>query len=148
MVQEMKKEKIIIAAVFVCLVIVTVIASAVYLNGREKTPKNTVTYIYKGKEKSVDIDSLKLSDYSGTVVNGKGESREEKGEGIKLGDFVGTDDYSEITVTADDEYSATVKKDEAGDAWLSVKDGKLTLIVFGDENSKRNVKNVVKVEAK
>ena len=55
-----------------------------------------------------------------------------------------------VKVTADDEFSAELsgdELDEAGKAYLvSEDDGSMRLVVFGDSNAKRNVRNVVSVE--
>ena len=53
-------------------------------------------------------------------------------------------------MTADDEFSAELSGDEvneAGKAYLvGEDDGSMRLVVFGDSNAKRNVRNVVSVE--
>lgn len=144
----MKKDKIVIAVITVVLLVLAGLSTWLYLKDRDKTPENGIKLIKDGKEKVVDVSELKLSAFSETVVNGKGEKKDVKGDGIKLADFIDAKDYSEVIVTADDEYSATVSKDEIGSAVLIIDEGKATLYVFGDENSKRNVKNVVKVEVK
>jgi hypothetical protein len=49
-------------------------------------------------------------------------------------------------VTAEDEYSASVPAEDAEQAWILInEDGSYRLIVFGDGNAKRDVKNVCKV---
>ncbi|MCR5631974.1 MAG: hypothetical protein K6F60_00635, partial [Eubacterium sp.] len=101
-----------------------------------------------GEEKVVDIDKLDLVSFSGTAVNGKGEQKDIEAEGIRLEDVIDSSDYSEVTVTSDDAYSADVKKEEMGEAWLEIEEGSARLYVFSDTNSKRNVKNVVRIEVK
>lgn len=87
-----------------------------------------------------------MSPVSGTVVNGKGEEKQIDAQGIILSEVCGGA-FSRITVTASDEYSATVYPEDSENAYLILTDdGNLRLIVFGDENSKRDVKNVVRVD--
>ena len=143
-----KKDKKILLVVILLLALITAGAACWYLSTREETTGKTIKVVTGGSEKSVELSSLSLTSMSGTVVNGKGETKEINGQGSKLADVIGTADYSEVTVTADDEYSATVKKEEIDNAWLQVEEDEAMLVVFGDENSKRNVKNVVRIEAK
>ena len=54
-----------------------------------------------------------------------------------------------VRVVADDEYAAEVSAEELaqdGRVWLLKTDGGFRLIVFGDQNSKRDVKNVARIE--
>lgn len=85
-----------------------------------------------------------MSPVTGTVVNGKGEEKQIDAQGVILSEACGGE-FSTATVTASDEYSAVVKSGE--DAYLILSDdGSLRLIVFGDENSKRDVKDVVRID--
>ena len=146
--QSDKKDKKILLIVILLLVVVTAGAACWYLSTREDTSGKTITLVTTGSEKNVEISGLKLTSLSGTVVNGKGEKKDIKGQGIKLADVIGVTDYSEVTVTADDAYAASVKKEEIDQAWLKIDGEEARLIVFGDENSKRDVKNVVRIEVK
>ena len=87
---------------------------------------------------------MKMSPVNGNIVNGKGEEKQIDAHGIILSEVCGGG-YSRATVTASDEYSAIVYSGD--DAYLILSDdGSLRLIVFGDENSKRNVKHVVRID--
>ena len=59
-------------------------------------------------------------------------------------------EFSTVTVVADDEYRADLTAAEAEDEqnvfFVLQEDGGLQLIVFTDNNSKRNVSNVVRME--
>ena len=88
----------------------------------------------------------------GTVVNGRGESRAIDGQGVLLSALLERAEMRadvQITVTADDEYSAVVTAEElaASDkAYLiAQEEGGVQLVVFGDADSRRNVSNVVRV---
>ena len=84
-----------------------------------------------------------MSPVSGEVVNGKGERKLIDAQGAGLSELCG--DFTEATVTASDEYSAVVHGGEEAYLILS-DDGSLRLVVFGDENAKRDVKNVSRID--
>ena len=146
--RKMKKDKKLIIIVIIVLCAISACTFWWYLSSRSETKEAALTVVSGGSEKEVDVDGLSLTHFSGTVVNGKGEKKDIEAEGVKLSDVIDAADYSEVTVTADDSYSASVKKEELENAWLEVNKGEVTLYVFGDENSKRNVRNVVRIEAK
>lgn len=77
-------------------------------------------------------------------MNGKGEEKQIDAHGVILSEVCGGE-FSTATVTASDEYSAVVSGGENAYLILS-DDGSLRLIVFGDENAKRDVKNVVRID--
>lgn len=134
----MKKK---IAIGIVILVILTAIFAIVHLTTR--TPDIEGSVLVNGAE--VKLSDLDYESVSGSVKNGKGEVKEIDAEGIKLADILDCD-YDSVKVTASDEYSATVSADEIDNAYLILEDGTLRLIVFGDENAKRDVKNVVRID--
>ena len=132
--------------IIIGLLVITAGAAGWYLSSLKKTPEHSLVVVSDGKEKVVDIDKLSLVDFTGTTVNGKGDKKEIKGQGIKLSDVFNVSDYTEASVIADDAYAAIVKKDEMDKAWLQIEEGEARLIVFGDTDSKRNVKHVVRIE--
>ena len=144
----MKKDKKIILIVIVVLLVALGGVSIWYLSSRDVTPENAITLVKNDKEELVDISKLSLTSFSGTTVNGKGETKDVSGEGIKLADIINVSDFTEVSVIADDAYSATVKKEDMDNAWLQIEEGTARLIVLGDSDSKRNVKNVVRIEVK
>lgn len=108
-----------------------------------------------GEKKYVDLASLDTVSVRGIVVNGKGEKSDVNTQGVPLADVIenaGFDPNGAVTVkvTADDEFSAELSGDELnedGKAYLvSEDDGSMRLVVFGDSNAGRNVRNVVSVE--
>lgn len=108
-----------------------------------------------GEKKYVDLASLDTVSVRGSVVNGKGEKSDVNTQGVPLADVIenaGFDPNDAVTVkvTADDEFSAELSGDELnedGKAYLvSEDDGSMRLVVFGDSNAGRNVRNVVSVE--
>ncbi len=143
-----KNVKVILIAVIVALAVITAIVATVYLKGREEAPPGQVALVMNNEEHRIDLSGLKLSDVSGEITNGKGEVKQITGRGILLSEVMGTSDFSEITVIADDEYRASLTQDDTDNAWLLVSEGQARLIVFGDKNAKRDVKNVVRIEVK
>ncbi len=135
-------------AVIIILLAITTGAAIWYNRSLNKTPEHSLVVVTGGEEKVVDIDKLDLVSFSGTAVNGKGEQKDIETEGIRLEDVIDSSDYSEVTVTSDDAYTVDVKKEEMGEAWLEIEEGSARLYVFSDTNSKRNVKNVVRIEVK
>ena len=90
----------------------------------------------------VSISDLELSPVSGTVTNGRGEEHQISAPGIAVREIC----PGEVIVTASDEYSAVVTEDD--EAYLILDGESLRLVVFGDENAKRDVKNVVRIDSK
>lgn len=140
------KKKVIIPVTIAALILVTAVIAVVYFKTREVVPENALQVVENGDSRNINVDGLQLTDFSGVVKNGKGEEKTVDGKGILLDEVILASDFSEITVYADDAYSAVVKADELDRAWLLVEDGNVRLIVLGDENSKRDVKQVVRIE--
>ncbi|MCR5103641.1 MAG: hypothetical protein K6B68_04200 [Eubacterium sp.] len=132
--------------IIIALLVITAGTAWWYLSSLKETPEHSFVVVSGGKEEVIDIDKMSLVDFTGTTVNGKGEKKEIKGQGIKLSDVFNVSDYTEASVIADDAYAAVVKKDEMDQAWLQIEEGEARLIVFGDTDSKRNVKHVVRIE--
>ncbi len=151
----MKKSSKIIIAVIAALIALTAVLAIVHSNTRTEVPDGALLVSCGGEEKYVDLKSLDTVPVQGSVVNGKGEKSEIDTQGVPLADVVkgaGFDPESAaaVKVTADDEFSAELSGDElneAGKAYLvSEDDGSMRLVVFGDSNAKRNVRNVISVE--
>lgn len=132
--------------IIIALLVITAGTAWWYLSSLKETPEHSIVVVSGGKEEVIDIDKMSLVDFTGTTVNGKGDKKEIKGQGIKLSDVFNVSDYTEASVIADDAYAAVVKKDEMDKAWLQIEEGEARLIVFGDTDSKRNVKHVVRIE--
>ena len=142
----MKNKKTILIVVVVALILLTAILAVLHLNSRDTVPEGAIALIADGKTTYVEMDKLDLIDVTGQTVNGKGETKDIAAKGVPLSDVTGTD-LSIVTVTADDEYAAEVPAADLENAYLILTDdGTARLIVFGDSNAKRDVKNVVKIE--
>lgn len=146
----MKNKKIVIG-IIVCLLLVTAIFTIVHLSTRDAAVENAITVEIDGASKAVELGKLSTGPVEGTVVNGKGEEKTISGNGILLKDLIATvsdSQVSNVTVTADDEYSADVSGDEVSEdakVYILIENGQANMVVFGDQNSKRNVTNVVKI---
>lgn len=132
--------------------LLTVVAALYHAATREDVPLGILRVEVLGDTFDVPLDGLKISDVSGSIVNGKGESRSVEATGILLLDIlreVGISSFGQVVVCADDEYSAVVFSDEvyADAAVYLLIDGdeRPQLVVFGDPDSKRNVTDVIRL---
>lgn len=102
------------------------------------------------------IKIVLVQDVSGTTVNGKGEEKTVQGRGMPLSDVLdqaGVDlsAVRKVTVVAADEFSAVLTAQEvmgAGKACLLQEEGeeRPRLTVFGAPDSKRQVRDAVRIE--
>lgn len=149
--KKMNKKKRIIIAIVACLLVVTGVAAIIHFATRDSVREGTILVEAAGKKHEIVLSELSLVEVEGIAVNGKGEEKTISGSGIAVADLlslVDVNEYSEINVIADDEYSASVSADEIaedGKVYLLVEDNQGRLVVFGDENSKRRIKNVVRI---
>ena len=145
----MKKHKVL--ALILVLAVLTGIAAWFHLSSREEVAKGTLQMTVGGHTYTVELSNLDFEPVSGVRVNGKGESIPVEGQGISLEDLLDEEDinsYSKVTVISDDSYTAELTAEEVeedGKAYLMLDEEALRLIVFGDQNSKRSVSNVVQV---
>ena len=134
------------------LVAVTAIMATIHLNTREEVAEGQIKLINGDKEITVNLNNLEYEQLSGIRVNGKGEEIPVEGKGILMRDLlktVETIEYETVQVVADDSYTAEVTVEEVmedGKVCLFLQEeGGLRLVVFGDENSKRSVSDVVQI---
>ncbi len=148
------KTKRMIRALVAVLLCVTAVLAAVHLATRERVPEGSLLIQYNEKKSYVPIDALALTEINGTIVNGKGEPQEVHQSGARLADVLqagGIDSRAirSVTAFADDEFSAELLAEEinAPDTVFLAEepDESLKLIVFGDRDLKRNVRNVVRL---
>ena len=142
----------------ITLLAVTVIAAGIYLAQRAQVPEDAIVLEYGSTTYIVDLQGIKMTEIHGERLNGKGEVKPVDGMGFHLQDLVawtlGPDFTCDtVTVTASDGVSAEIAADELTEAdkavlLLNEEDGSLQLIIFGDRNSKRSVKNVERIEVK
>ena len=140
------KQKKLILIILAVLLLLTVALAILHLSTRDKVPEGALMVSYDGKTSYVEVDKLTLTEVFGTVTNGKGEEKTIEGQGVPLFSIL-DGEFRTATVGAADEYTATVGAEEGENAFLILsEDGSVRLVVFGDSNAKRDVKQVVKVD--
>lgn len=135
------------------LLLVVAVAAAAHLTSRIQRSEGSLQITYNGSAVELPLGDFSLSPVQGTVKNAKGDSRRIDAQGIPVSDILaaaGIDGYQVVTVVADDEYRAEISAEEVSQAdrvYLLCGEAPLPqVIVFGDENSKRNVSAVVRLE--
>lgn len=142
--------------VVLALVLAAAVFAVIHLSTRPAEETGAIQVSYGGKTVSVPLSKLTLQDVSGTAVNGKGEEKPIEGRGTPLSEVLaqaGADlsAVRQVTVSAADEFSAVLTVGEVtedGKAYLLQEEGeeRPRLIVFGDPDSKRGVKDVTRIE--
>ena len=144
-----------ILTVISLLLALTSFCGAIYLGQREHVDTGSILVKAPSDEFTITMNDLPLTKVEGETVNKKGETKKISAAGYELAYFpslAGVDNYTEISVYSDDEYHADISADELladiSKAWIILEEDVPRLIVFGDTDSKRNVKNVVRIEIK
>ena len=144
-----------IKMIVIVMVLITAIVAVFYLNTRITVSDGTLRIEQADRTLELPLEQLELAAVQGVVVNGKGEERTIDAQGLLLDQVLreaGITEFSEVTVTADDEYSAQVSAEEIAEAdkvyLIRQEQGGMQLIVFGDSNSKRNVSNVARLSVR
>ncbi|MBR0130683.1 MAG: hypothetical protein IJM08_05225 [Firmicutes bacterium] len=150
----MKKQNKAIIAILVLLVIAAAVFAVIHLTTRENVPEGAIA-IHVGEDvKYVDPSKLTQVPVQGTVINGKGQEIPVDEQGYELSELlkaakIDISAIGGIKVTAADEFSASLTKEEvneSGKAYIVQGEDGLQLVVFGDPNMKRNVRNVERIE--
>lgn len=138
------------------LVLAAAVFAAVHLATRPAEEAGAIQVSFADKIVSVPLSELPLQDVSGTAVNGKGEEKTIEGKGTPLSAVLaqaGVDlsAVDQVRVSAADEFSAVLTGQEAaeeGKAFLMQEEGeeRPRLVVFGDSDSKRRVKDVARID--
>lgn len=142
--------------IVLALVLVTAVFAVIHLTTRPAEEAGAIQVVSGGKTVSVPLSGLPLQDVSGTAVNGKGEEKIIEGRGTPLSQVlaqagVELSAAERVTVSAADEFSAVLtarETAEEGKAFLMQEEGeeRPRLVVFGDPDSKRRVKDVARIE--
>ena len=147
----MKKKTIAILAVLAALLLVL---TAVRLITREQIPEGALAVHMGEKTSYITLDQLNSQQITGTLINGKGQEKQVDASGVPLKSVleaakIPAEQIHTVTLTADDAYSAEIKAEELEENKVYLareEDGSVTLVVFGDSNSKRQVHNVVSLD--
>lgn len=134
------------------LVIVAALAATLHLSTRVTADEDCILVEIQGNTTNISLSGLPYQAVQGSLVNGKGETREVNAQGISLSallDKAGITEYTTVSVVADDSYAVDVAAEEvaeSGKVFLVIAENELPeLVVFGDSNSKRNVSGVVRL---
>ena len=137
------------------ILLLTAVAVVLHLTTRETVPNGYIQLAYVGKEEKILLSDLTLQQVQGTISSAKGTQRTIDSKGISVEDFLHAADiadFTSLTVTGDDEYSAELTADEVAEEantyFILQENGGIQLIVFHDTNSKRCVSDVARVEVK
>lgn len=126
------------------------------MNTRTQEQAGTLQIGYNGGTISLTLAELPAYDVSGTTIDGKGEKKQVEAKGTLVSDVLtqaGVDlsTIQQVTVKASDEFYAVLTVEDVSQpdkAYLIQEDGEEwpRLVVFGDPDSKRKVKEVVRLE--
>lgn len=147
---KLKKQYVLILA----LLALTAVLAAVHLTTREAVPENAVRVTWGDKTVYLDAADFTGEDVHGTLVNGKGEETKLNGKGVSLAKalekaHVDVNAVESVTVTARDEFFAEVSGEELlepGKVYLLNEEEGAMLVVFGDSNAKRRVRQVERID--
>ena len=139
----------------IALVLLTAIVAIFYLTTCPTASEGTLRIENGSQVVELLLERLEFVPVHGTTVNGKGEERTIDAQGVLLSEILreaGISGFAEVTVTAIDAYNAVVTAEEVAEpdrVYLIRQDeGGLRLIVFGDNNSKRSVSDVVSLSVR
>ena len=138
------------------LVTLTGIFAAAHLTTRAAAPEHALVICAGGAETVLDMDAVEWEEVRGETVNGRGEVNAIEAPGLPLGELLAAagidpESVAEVRAIASDAYSATMTGEEVraeGTVCLIRRDdGSCQMVVFGDPNSRRNVRDVERLEA-
>ena len=122
-------------------------------------PKGSIPIYYDGKQSYFDPAKASTIDVAGVTMTTKGETKDVSAKGYLLKDVfslsgIKASDYKSIGATASDSAFATLYPDEVDDPGkvyliedTSDKGDKiLSLVVFGDKDSKRQLKDIIRID--
>lgn len=141
----------------ICLITLVIITCTIGLlrNSAYTEPaENSVLLCIEDTSAQVPYDQITVGSVTGELVTGKGEHKSVDAKGIELSMLLAEYNIDpaqtgSATVTAADSYSAIINAAEImepGKVFLILQDGSLRLVVFGDTDSKRSVRDVMKIE--
>ena len=143
-----KKTVLVVAA----MVFVTGIVALIHLFTLPSVPDSALQIEYSGGIQEISLSEIETERVYGCIVDGKGVEHPVDASGIPLSELLLELDitaFSNVTVYAEDSYSAVVSAEEINEVdrvFLLIRpDERPQLIVFGDSNSKRNVTGVIRM---
>ena len=159
----MKKKNVIILVGAILLL--TIVLIVLHLSQDKVNADNAVSLSYGDKQMTIPLEQLNEEEFTGTLVNGKGEEIENTYSGVELRVLLEEKGFDlsavqYVEATAQDQYSAKILIDEInepGKVYIATeKDGEALpglqgdtegtqLIVFGDSNCKRCVRYLERI---
>jgi len=146
----MKKNRLFILVMI--LITITAVAAMAHLGTREEIAKGQLKITAHGEGQTIDLNDLSYEFLKGIRVNGKGEEIPVEGYGIQMKNLLKNlkvETFKKVRVMADDSYIAEVSLEEVTEdnkvCLFLQEEGGIRLVVFGDENSKRSVSDVVQI---
>ena len=138
----------------VVLLIMTALLAVWHLNSQPKVASGTVFISANNTETHVRLADLSCVNVQGKLIDGKGEMQIISAKGTELADVLAqvgmdTEAILRVTAVASDEYRAEIAGEELrtqDTVFLLIHEDSAELVVFGDENRKRNVANVTRLE--
>lgn len=138
------------------LLVLTALLAAWYLTTRDLVPEHAIRITWAGKTTDLDVTKLTGEPVKGIVVNGKGQESVIDTMGVPLAMVlketqVDVAAVESVTVTAQDAFSAELTGEEVrtdGKVYLTFDKDDAALIVFGDTNAKRNVRQVMQIDVR
>ena len=160
---DMKRAKRMAVGLISALLLVTTVAACA---NRGDEAESIMTLTAGDQEIEITAEDLDQTDFSGTLVNGKGDSFTNEYRGVEVAELLKAKDIeitedSVITITAADNYSAEytgaeamesgklyLATEENGEAVEPFEEGGVGVncVIFGDKDSKRCVRFVTKLD--
>ena len=146
--------------IFISAIILITAALVIYNISKDTiNDENAITLSYNDKVITVQLKNLDCGDFSGTLINGKGDESQHMYSGVELKVLLEQEEIDlesgfDATVLAQDQYSAEltwreitepgkvyIAVKENGDALPGMQNGTkgAKLVVFGDPDMKRSV---------
>jgi len=146
-------------AIIAAVILITAVLVFVHLKNDPVDPENAVTIACGSKSVKVSLSDLDADDFSGTLINGKGDKTSSVFRGIALNDLLAQKGFEidslqilSIEALSQDQYSAVFSINEIENIYIAVsRDGEAIaglssntngaqLIIFGDPDSRRCVR--------
>lgn len=149
----MKKHKFSLILISL-LLIVTAVTAGIHLSSRTTVPEECITISSAQGSSILKLSELNWSRVQGQIKNQKGDVRDIDAQGISVKDALTFADIDlntivGIDVTAEDSYHAELRTEEIlqfqNAYFIRQEEGGIRLIVFEDQNSKRNISDVADV---
>ena len=149
------KQKRIILVIIIILAAAAAVLAILHLTHSKPVEQGQIEVIRQNQKWLLNAADIAKVSVKGELVNGKGETINIDAKGIALADALssaGIDptEAAVVRITAQDEFSAEVSGEELLEPekvyLICEDDGTFTLVVFGDSNSKRKVKEVTRIE--